>query len=131
MISIYKWTIMISTALWVLYWFLPSISSTWYTKDEINLLMWDGWGAKIQPSIINDWLLFFAWLACSIGLFFTVKYTRELFVFLVITTTILSYFLGFRVTTPLDNVLLNTITMADGAIIYMAYFSSVSEHFKK
>jgi len=122
---------MISTALWVLYWFLPSISSTWYTKDEMNLLMWDGWGAKIQPSIINDCLLFFAWLACSIGLFFTVKYTRELFVFLIITTTVLSYFLGFRVTTPLDNVLLNTITMADGAIIYMAYFSSVSEHFKK
>ena len=131
MLNIYRWTIAISTALWLVFWFLPYFDAGWYTNEEINLLMWDGWAAKIQTSDTSTWLLFAAWLSCSIGLFFTIKYTRECFVVLVVGTTLLSYFMGFRVTAPIDSVLLNFVTMADGAVIYMAYFSSVSERFKQ
>ena len=130
MLNIYRWTIVISTGLWLVLWFLPVIDSGWYTEEQMNLLMWDGWSAEIVSSQSSDWLLFAAWLSCSIGLFFTVKYTRECFVFLAIATTLLSFFWGFRVSAPLENVLISIINMADGAVIYMAYFSSVRERFK-
>jgi hypothetical protein len=101
-----------------------------YSQEELNLLMWDGWNSKIQISITASWLIFSAWLLCSIGLFFTIKYTRECFVFVIIGSTLLSFFQGFRVVPPIDGVLLNLVTMADGAVIYMAYFSSISKRFK-
>jgi hypothetical protein len=131
MLNVYRLTIVISTVFWLILWFLPFFDfSSVYSQEELNLLMWDGWNSKLQISITASWLIFSAWLLCSIGLFFTIKYTRECFVFVIIGSTLLSFFQGFRVVPPIDGVLLNLVTMADGAVIYMAYFSSISKRFK-
>lgn len=129
MLSIYRLTIVISTILWLILLFLPYFDLVWYTEDEINLLAWDGWNRKLVMSNATYWFICSLWLSSSITLFFTVKYSREFFLFLVCSTTLVSFFWGFRVFAPIENVLAEIITMADGAIIYMAYFSSISQRF--
>ncbi|WP_074870823.1 hypothetical protein [Atopomonas hussainii] len=127
--SIFRYIVAISTALFVVLWLLPFFDYLWLSPDELNLASADGFGSYIPSHIAIYWGLFIAWFINSIGLFFFSRIARTSFLILLVATTIASFFSGFSVMTPLSAGISSIVMLSDGAIITMAYLTSVSKYF--
>lgn len=120
-----------STVLFVIFWLLPFIDSLWLTDPEIRLLRADSLGSVIPNSPFIYWGMFSLWLLLSVGLFLYVRAARTGFLVMLILVSVANLFWGFRVFSPLGITLSYIITLCDGAIVTMAYLTSINEKFSK
>jgi len=110
---------------------MPYYDYLWLSQYEIDFLSNNGAEAVVvMPEIV--WHLFMlSWVASSIGLFFFINFARKAFIALVIFTALLNPFLGWQVFSPFDAAVVSILNMIDGALIVMAYFTSISVNFNK
>lgn len=128
---LFRWLVAISTGLFVLTWLLPFFDYHWLNAEELDILSWSGYGTILPSNDVIYWVLFIAWLIISVGLWFFISIARKAFLFLIIATSIASFFWGFNIHTPIENGIRNIVLMTDGAILVMAYFTSISNEFSK
>lgn len=126
---IFRSCIVIGTISYICYFFLP-YSYGYLDADTANLLSYSGYGALIKGNEVFMYVIFIAWLACSVGLFIFNNLARTLFFALVIITTAITPMFGASVETAGGTLLIDIANIADGAILAMAYLSPVSNEFK-
>ena len=123
--------LVISAMLFYVLWFCaPYLDS--YIKDPNvqDLLLWHGYGAIIKPTDIEAyvWLLVYGLL--SIGLVYFKAWARTAFLVVTVLAVTLILASGMTIHTVYEQILLQIVTLLDGAIIAMAYFSKLKDEFK-
>jgi hypothetical protein len=125
----FRGLVVVSTALYLVFWFLPFIDWRWYSPEVLELRGMSGFDAKLVWPIFVDYLLLAAWLLAAIGMYFFRASARSLFLWLYIITTLVDPFRGTSVFTGVDVMLFSLSTVMDGAVIAIAYLTSVERLF--
>jgi hypothetical protein len=131
MIKLFRYVVVISTILMVVYWLLPFVDHLWLKEEELNLAGYDGWGASIPNNPIIYWGLFTIWLTISVSLFFLVPIARSAFVAMQVITLTASFFWGFMVLPPISATVGNIVAVSDGVLLAMLFLTSVGKEFEK
>lgn len=127
--GIFRTIVVVATGAFILEWTLPFYDYLWFDQEELDLLSWAGHKAIISPPLLVYWLMFAAWLVLSVGLFFYIRLARSLFVIYMVISFILIPLFGYNILSPLYIFLYATGNLLDGAIIAIAYLTSVNEKF--
>lgn len=127
---IFQALVLVSLALQIIgYIFSPIESQT--DPLLVKFLRLDGYGALLQT---NSVFLYYSPLIVgvlmSIGLLFFQNWGRILFLGLLIYGCISALLLGIRVATPLQVFVSQLLTLMDGAIFALVFWSDLSERFK-
>ncbi len=94
--KLFRYIVVISTVLFVVFWLLPYFDYLWLTEDELQLVSVDTYGSYIPNHPLIYCGLFAVWLALSIGLFFYVNVARTGFFVMTIFVTLANFFWGER-----------------------------------
>ena len=128
---LFRYIVAISTVSFLVLWLIPYFDYLWLSQEELRLVSVDTYGSYIPNHPLIYWGLFVIWLALSLGLFFYVRAARIGFFIMIIIAVLASFFWGFRVYLPIEVVLSMIVTLSDGAILVMAYLTSVSRKFER
>ena len=131
MIKLFRYIVVISTILMVVYWMLPFVDYLWLTGEELKLARYDGWGASIPNHPLIYWGVFTIWLAISVGLFFLVPIARPAFLIMQVATIVASLFWGFMVLPTVSATVGNIVAVSDGVLLAMLFLTSVGKEFEK
>ena len=128
--TFYRAWLIVGAVAFACYWLLPYSSAPMNsTADGLMQLNRDG--AKIHLTEMQHWIWFVAWNLAAVGMFFYMRYARELFVTLLIISTAISPFLGLLIQSAPESTLVNLSNCANGVALAMAYFSPVAERFTR
>ena len=127
--KLFKSLIVISILAYVLWFFQPYNTEYFYDKDTIEALQWAGFGGNYLYIFYFSYIILVLYIISALGMLLYIKRARQLFTLLTIVNILLVPLVGLMVTTSIDNVLLNITGLSDGAVLFMAYFSSISTNF--
>ena len=123
--------VLISLALTVAIWVIPLYDHNWLSDQELNLLNASGWGAFFPYPNYIYWPMLLFWSITSVGLYLRIKIARTIFLIGIVIFAIANFGWGFAVQTQLEAGLTNIITLLDGAILTMAFLTTVNNEFEK
>ena len=129
MVRLFRALVLTSTFLFVVIGFMPFFNHLWLTPDQLHVLSYDGAGSLIPAHPLLYWGQMVLWVVVSVGLFFFISIARTAFLVLNVISVVATFFWGFRIIPPEAAALGGIVQMADGAILVMAYFTSVAERF--
>lgn len=113
---------------------LPFFEDSWLSEVEKRLRDFDGHGALLRYTGIFSFIIavitITVGIICLVGLLVFNKSARLLFVFLDAWSVLYQYFAGVRVLVAYDAMLYGVISILDGVILAMAYFSPVNRRFR-
>lgn len=112
-------------------WLGPFTEQPWLESVDVWLLDFDGYGAAMPYHPILYWCLFASWLLVLVGLFFYVSAARGGLILLILVSLALGIAWGVRVLAPHEVVLSELLSVIDGALIVMAYWSPVRAEFAR
>lgn len=127
--NIFRILVVLSTFLYVFWVFIPYLPFN-LSQEELDALSWISYGAILN---FPDWFWVVStlvWVLVAIGMFFFIPIARMLYLILIVSFLFLTPFLGIGVYTALELFLLETINILDGAILTIAFLTSVSNEFK-
>jgi len=129
LLQIYRAGIIISMALYAVWFLLPNAGLP--LSNEIHSIMeWNFYNEIVSiPAVIN-WIMFLLFNMASIGMLFFKRECRDLFLILMIGSFILTPLRGVSVMTAIDASIGYYITIIDGFILALAYYSELSDNFK-
>lgn len=125
----FKSLILVSTISYTLWFFQPYNTAVILDQDTLTALEWVGFGGNYYYLFYVSYLFLIFYIVSAIGMLIYLNWARTLFIVLTIASILLSPLAGLSVSTTIDSILGNIIGLCDGAIIFMAYFSSVSSKF--
>jgi hypothetical protein len=129
--KLFRILVIASISLYLVEVILPFVDYLWLTQEELDLMSWTGYGGAIKSSYTLYWVMSGVWVGLFVGLFFFISVARKLFIAYLILILVLTPFFGYSVQAPFAGAL-NTITnILDGAIIAIAYLTSVDKLFNK
>ncbi len=128
---IFSTTIIVATLLYVVWYFMPFAWEYLYDNETLGGLQWNGYGAKLNLDGPIPYIAGIAYLVSALGMLFYKLWARTLFTLLTISTVISAPFWGVAASGGYDVLVGNIVTLSDGAIIAMAYLTSVSSEFKQ
>jgi hypothetical protein len=131
MIKFYRALVIISTMSYLLFVGVGYVDSSFLSKDELDLLSWGGYGAIIQMPLFLHWFLVGIWVPLAIGMCLFKPLARKIYLWLAITFILANPFFGFVVSTGYESMLYQLAIFLDGAVLVMAYFTSISSEFTK
>ena len=114
----------------VIFNILPYFWHLIHPEETLNLLLINGFKEYINFYYINNALAVINILAL-IGLLFFKKWSRTLFFTVTCISILLGPFQGFSITAGYETSIGYISVLCEGAILYMAYFSSVASEFNK
>ena len=126
---IFRAFLVMSTAIFAVTYWLPAFDSAFYSEDTLTMRQWDGWGAVLPAIPLLNIALFIAGVAIPAFMFFFVSWSRAAFLVLTVGYALLGLGWGVRVATPADAFLGEVVALFDGAILTLAYFSSLAPRF--
>lgn len=129
--KLFRYVVIISITLFVLYWLLPFVEHYWLTEEQLQVSNYANWGSYIPYHPVIYWGLFVIWIVISVGLFFFVRLARTAFVIMNVLTIAAGFFWGFRVLTPASAVVSDLVVLTDGVILTMAFLGSIASKFGK
>ncbi len=132
MVPLFRKLIIISNVAFIVWFFLPLYSHKLYTYDVQKLLDANAFNALdilLRFNVEINYINLALYLISAVGMYFFIRKARTLFLVLTIFTFITPLFAGVSVQSPIDVVLNNVTLMADAAILYMSYYSSVASKF--
>jgi hypothetical protein len=119
-----------SAVLYAVLYLLP-FESLESDPDRIRLLKWDGYGALIQA---QSWYVtagvFGLWLVAYAELLRLQSWARHLYLALTLWGLVAAALYGVRIVPAMQAVLDLATNLLDGAILAMAYFSTLRTQFK-
>ncbi|MDO3387776.1 hypothetical protein QWI17_18175 [Gilvimarinus sp. SDUM040013] len=129
--SIFRGLVVFAAVLSLIFWSMPYFDYMWLSNEQLYLLDQDGFGAVIPTSHLTYWGTLVVWLVLLIGLFFFNRFARIGFVAFYFFSVVLGLCYGLRIHTAYEVTILNLMGLADGAIIAIAYLTSVGAKFEK
>ncbi|WP_445358550.1 hypothetical protein [Microbulbifer sp. ANSA005] len=133
--SLFRILVVAGALLAIVFWSMPFIDYMWLSNDELQILDLGGFGSKLPQSEAYYWFTLLLWLVISAGLYFYKKNARTAFVVCLIVFTFAGLFAGLfdgiMVLSPIEAALSSIITLSDGAIIAIMYFTSVNAKFNE
>ena len=127
--EIFRGLILVSTFLYVVYLLLPFVPANWYSDSTLELLSFSGSDAILDIPVPIYHAISLAWLLTAVGMYFYIPIARSAFVWLYVITVPIDIVGGVVVTPGLDMAILSLSTLLDGAIIAIAYLTSVERLF--
>ena len=118
--------LIITVAIWVT---IPYIEKYWLSEQALDLVSANGWGGLVTTPSILYWPILVYWVAVSVGLLLRRKSARTIYFAGIIIFSIVDLVSGFVVLMPVEAGLVEITSLLDGAIVAIAYFTSVSREF--
>jgi phosphoglycerol transferase MdoB-like AlkP superfamily enzyme len=112
------------------YW-MPFFDSSFYSEKARSLLSHDGLGAWFEPGAVFTSVVFILGVGLPVLMYFFISWARTAFLIMCAGYPLVNLSLGFRVMTPIEGVFSEWIALADGAILAIAYFTSVASRFER
>lgn len=109
---------------------MPFFDASFYSEEARTLLGFDGLDARFEPGVIFSSAVFVLGIGLPALMYFFVRWARTAFLIMCVGYPLVNLFLGFRVMTPIEGLFAEWIAVADGAILAIAYFTSVASRFK-
>lgn len=128
--KLFKSLILTSTLGYILWFFQPYNISSIYDQDTLSALEWSGFGGNYYYLFYASYVILVAYIISAIGMLLYLKWARLLFTVLSVVSILSTSLTGVAVSTSIDSFLQNIIGLCDGAVLFMAYFSSISTNFK-
>ena len=104
-------------------------SSQLFGDEQASVLAYNGRGALLTLPSLVFWSLQFLWAVSAVGMVLFQRWARTLFVLL----TVYSFFGllagGLLIQTGSQAALFLLVNLADGAVLFMAYLSSIAPRF--
>jgi len=129
--NLFRILVVVSALLLVVGWFLPHYEYMWSTDDELRLLRYNYWGAKLPNIPWLYWGELFVWLVTFTGLFFYKTWARSALVFIFFSSLGLSMFTGLSVASPTSNFIGTIFFTAIGVNFSIIYLTSIANKFEK
>ena len=127
--KIFQMIVIVSTIIYVVFWFWPTMGLEQLSEIEFRLVQYQGYEAIMPVIPILSWSQFVLWLSASVGLLFFIKAARTLFLILCLIEFVILPLSGYVVFTAFESLMVHILSMADGAILAMAYLTSISGGF--
>ena len=99
-------------------------------QNELDILSWVAYGTMIDAPVWFYTLTTFLWIPVFIGTYFFISIARTTYLVLIIVYTLCIPFTGMFIATGTQMLFVDVSSTLDGAILAMAYFTSVSGKFK-
>ena len=128
--KLFEILVLISLTTYAIFMSLPYFWDLIFQKDAIGLLDLNGYMEFINFFYINN-IITGLTIVASVGLLFYKRWARTLFFSLIVIYIILAPFMGFAIAAGFESALSSINLLCNGAVLYMAYFSSVADEFKK
>lgn len=127
---LFRALVIIGNGAFILSVLAPYVESHFLSFDTIELLNRNREAALITLPGGISWLITFLYLAMAVGLYQFSASARAAFVVFSVGIGVLGLFSGVSVTSPIVGFLSTVITMADGAILTLAYATPLKERFE-
>jgi magnesium-transporting ATPase (P-type) len=131
MIKIFRAAVILSYVLFVVYMVKPYVDTSFHDEETLKILSLNGYGAVISLSAWTDWIFLGIWFVLAVGMYLFNPIARLVYLLMVVIFTLLGPFFGIYVGTGTELALFQAIAYLDGAILTMAYLTSLSKKFKK
>lgn len=131
MTTIFRALLIISTAAFAFVYWMPFFDSSFYSEEAHKLLSFDGLEARFEPGAVFINLVFILGVGLPALMYFFVSWARTAFLIMCVGYPLVNLFLGLRVMTPIEGLFAEWIALADGAILAIAYFTSVASRFER
>lgn len=127
--KIFKALIISSIATYIILLFLPYLDSFYLSQEEIDVLSWNNYGSVFPIPNWFAWIMFGINLLIVCGLYFYVRIARTMYLWLFIILILMNPFMGIQTNTGLEGLFYQLISTLDGAILAVAYLTSINEKF--
>jgi hypothetical protein len=131
MISLFKVLVVLSYAIYVVFFWLPEFDFYIYDQDTIDILSWSGFGALLAPNNLIGYLFFVGYSVILIGLLLFKNWARLSFVVITIASVLFTAIQGIQVMPAIEATIQYITTLIDGATIAIMYLTSVGQRFNK
>lgn len=131
MLALFRTLIVTNICLYVIALVWPLLDVKWLSEKELDVLSYIGYGAVLTVPNIVLWGLILAWFVIMIAMFFFVRWSRVAFVTWIAISMLLMTVSGLDVKHPIEAFLTGAGSTLDGAILAIAYFSTISGNFSK
>ena len=128
-IARFRALVICSTGLFVLWFFELFLLGGFVSPEVHDLLNWHGYQALIPLPDLVSWLVMVLYLVAAVGLCEFTKAGRMLFSLLTVFNLITSLLGGVQIATAFGSCLGAVTSLADGAILVMAYSSPLAKKF--
>lgn len=128
--QVFRWLVIVSTLAYLLLFFMPAIPLQ-LSRDVASLRAQSGYGAAFPSWPWFPWLFLLVWLIASVGLFFFQNWARGLFAALYVLVLVLRLTQGTIVHLPIEGLLSELVSLADGAILALAFTEPIASYFRQ
>jgi len=129
-INWYRTCIVVATASYLIWFFLPFIDTSWHTDKELQILSFDSYGSLINYPEGLIKILLISYVAIVFGVFLFSRVARTLYTIYVTLFLFLLPLDGLRVQTGIESFFLDCSNVLTGMTIVMMYMTSLSKKFK-
>ncbi|MCP4407939.1 MAG: hypothetical protein GY807_09320 [Gammaproteobacteria bacterium] len=129
--QLFRGLVVATTLAYVLWFCLPFISVHIFDSETLDALSWVGYGAIVNLGDLAPYIFLIAYGIIAIGLIYFHRWARTGFAILAVVTFILAPLSGLNVQTAIDSTLSYFFTLADGAILAIAFLTSISDEFNQ
>jgi hypothetical protein len=126
----FRTLIVLSTAAYLLLFFMPAIAVS-VSAEVAALRVHSGYGASIPGLPWFPWLFLLVRLIASMGLFLFRSWARFLLLALSVLLLALRWVQGVTVHLPVEGFLADVVSLADGAVLALAFSHPLASHFGK
>jgi hypothetical protein len=127
---VFRWLVIVSTLAYLLLFFMPAIPLQ-LSSETVSIRQQSGYGATFAGWPWFPWLFLLMWLIASIGLVFFQNWARTLFAALYVLVLLLRLVQGTIVHLPVEGFLNQFVSLADGAILALAFTEPITSCFKQ
>jgi hypothetical protein len=128
--GIFQKTILAVGGLYLLYMALPFFWLELYDQETLEVLSWQGYGGLLDIYGPIPYILACALLVSLVGLYQLKKWGRTTFMLVTIITGVISPLWGLQTMGQLDSLPAYFVSIGSGAILAMAYLSSIGGEFE-
>jgi len=127
---LFRKLVLLSFAIYVVYFFLSDFHQHIYSSDEMELLAWNGLGATLGSVVAFPYVLGVAYTIITMGLFFYKAWARTGFMLIVIINGFSAVFAGISVSGGWDSMLGYFLAIIDGFLLAMVYLTPLVAEFE-
>lgn len=127
---LFRALVIVANSAFILSLLAPYVEPSFLSLDTLELLDRNGHGALFTMPTGIYWLTVLLYLAIAVGLYHFSASARALFAIFTVVFGVLLLFSGVGITSPLVGFLALVTTMADGAILLLAYATPLKERFE-
>lgn len=131
MAKIFIGVVLINLLAYIAWFFMPFASGYLYDYDTLDLLSFSGFGAKIDLDGPIPYVIGLIYVVTTFGLLLFKSWARIAFSTLAVFTIISPPLWGVSIQGSYDVMIGSLVSITDGAIISMAFFTSISNDFSK